>query len=148
MEIGQPNSAAMQATAPVGSPECTFFSPRSIFGRPESAVACMGALLRWPSGSACSTCCTGNADHHAPNAALPTQIGMLQLLLGDTDRSSPSVALATQIGMLKVLHWPHRSACPKCCTAHTDQHPRNTALTSHFNIFGMLRRLHKSTCST
>ena len=48
MEIGQPNSAAMQATAPFGSPECTFLPPRSTFGRPESAVACMGALLVCP----------------------------------------------------------------------------------------------------
>ena len=48
MEIGQTKSAAMQATAPVGSPECTFFLPRSTFGRPESAVACMGALLVCP----------------------------------------------------------------------------------------------------
>ena len=28
MEIGQPNSAAMQATAPVGSPECIFPSKK------------------------------------------------------------------------------------------------------------------------
>ena len=48
VKIGQPNSALMQATAPVGSPECTFFLPRSTFGRPESAVACMGALLVCP----------------------------------------------------------------------------------------------------
>ena len=38
----------MQARAPVGSPECTFFLPISTFGRPESAVACMGALLVCP----------------------------------------------------------------------------------------------------
>ena len=48
MEIGQPNSAAMQATAPFGSPECTFLPPRSTLGRLESAVAYMGALVRCP----------------------------------------------------------------------------------------------------
>ena len=76
-------------------------------GYAARAMLHMLQLLHWPHRSACSNCCTGHTDQHAPSAAL-----------------------ATQIGMLQVLHWPHGSACSNCCTGHKDQHARHAPCTA------------------
>ena len=80
-------------------------------GYAARAMLHMLQLLHWPHRSACSNCCTGHTDQHAPSAALATQIGMLQL-----------------------LHWPHRSACSKCCTSHMDQHAPTAALATQMSM--------------
>ena len=48
MEIGQRNSAPMQATALSGRPKVLLGRKKEHLGSPTGAVACMGALLRCP----------------------------------------------------------------------------------------------------
>ena len=74
-------------------------------GYAARAMLHMLQLLHWPHRSACSNCCTGHTDQHAPSAAL-----------------------ATQISKPQVLHWQHRSPCSNRCTGHKDQHARHELL--------------------
>ena len=83
-------------------------------GYAARAMLHMLQLLHWPHRSACSKCCTGHTDRHAPN-----------------------VALATQIGMLQLLHWPHRSTCPKCRTGRPAEHAPSAALATRISILDM-----------
>ena len=60
---------------------------------------------------------------------------------------APTAALATQIGMLQLLHWPHRSACPKCCTGHADRYAPSAALAIRISMLQLLHWQHRSACS-
>ena len=60
---------------------------------------------------------------------------------------APTAALATQIGTLQLLHWPHRSACPTCCTGPTDRHAPSAALATQIGMLQLLHWPHGSACS-
>ena len=65
-----------------------YFGKVVLWRKPNASSGASGPRNRhWQRRSACSKCCTGHADRHAPTAAL-----------------------ATQISMLQVLHWQHTSA--------------------------------------
>ena len=61
---------------------------------------------------------------------------------------APTAALATQIGMLQLLHWRHRSACPKCCTGHRMQPSASAALATQMNMLQVLHWQQGSAYST
>ena len=46
---------------------------------PLATQISMLQVLHWPHRSACSNCCTGHTDQHAPTAALATRISMLDM---------------------------------------------------------------------